>query len=43
MRRKRNEAFYDVAIIGDDEAIDAVEAAERYLKIVSADIRSRIP
>ena len=43
MRRKRNEAFYDVAIIGDDEAIDAVEAAEKYLKVVSADIHTRIP
>jgi len=43
MRRKRNEAFYDVAIISDDEAIDAVESAERYLKVVSADIHTRIP
>jgi uncharacterized protein (UPF0332 family) len=43
MRRKRNEAFYDVAIISGDEAIDAVEAAERYLKVVSADIRTRLP
>lgn len=43
MRRKRNEAFYDVAIISGDEAIDAVESAERYLKVVSADIHTRIP
>ncbi len=43
MRRKRNDAFYDVAIISGVEAIDAVEAAERYLKAVSADIRRRIP
>ena len=43
MRRKRNEAFYDVAIISGDEAIDAVEAAERYLKVVSVEIRTRIP
>jgi uncharacterized protein (UPF0332 family) len=42
MRRKRNDAFYDVAIIGGAEAIDAVEAAERYLKAVSADIHARI-
>ena len=43
MRRKRNDAFYDVAIISGVEAIDAVEAAERYLKAVSADIHARIP
>ena len=43
MRRKRNDAFYDVAIISGVEAIDAVEAAERYLKAVSAEIRTRIP
>ncbi len=43
MRRKRNDAFYDVAIISGVEASDAVEAAERYLKAVSADIRTRIP
>jgi uncharacterized protein (UPF0332 family) len=42
MRRKRNEAFYDVAIIGEDEAEDAVGAAEAYLKAVSADIDARI-
>lgn len=43
MRRKRNDAFYDVAIISGVEASDAVEAAEKYLKAVSADIRTRIP
>ena len=43
MRRKRNDAFYDVAIISGVEAIDAVEAAERYLKAVSTEIRTRIP
>jgi uncharacterized protein (UPF0332 family) len=43
MRRKRNDAFYDVAIISGTEAVDAVEAAESYLKAVSADIHSRIP
>ena len=42
MRRKRNEAFYDVAIIGKDEAIDAVEAADKYLEAVSAAIHARI-
>jgi hypothetical protein len=30
MRRKRNDAFYDVAIISDIEAEDAVKAAEDY-------------
>lgn len=43
MRRKRNDAFYDVAIISDVEAVDAVEAVERYLKVVGVDIQSRIP
>jgi uncharacterized protein (UPF0332 family) len=27
MRRKRNDAFYDIAIIGEEEAADAVETA----------------
>lgn len=43
MRRKRNDAFYDVAIISDVEAEDAVRAAEEYLKVVSTDIHARIP
>ena len=43
MRRKRNIAFYDIAIIGEEEAEDAVRAAEDYLKVVSADIQTRIP
>ncbi len=43
MRRKRNDAFYDVAIISSVEAVGAVEATERYLKVVGADIQSRIP
>jgi uncharacterized protein (UPF0332 family) len=43
MRRKRNDAFYDVAVISAAEAADAVEAAERYLKAVSADIQKRLP
>lgn len=43
MRRKRNDAFYDVAIIDAVEGEDAVKAAEQYLKVVEADIRTRIP
>lgn len=43
MRRKRNDAFYDLALISDVEAEDAVAAAEEYLKAVSADIQTRIP
>jgi len=43
MRRKRNIAFYDIAIIGEVEAEDAVRAAEDYIKAVSADIHIRIP
>jgi uncharacterized protein (UPF0332 family) len=43
MRRKRNEAFYDIALIGNEEAVDAVEAAERYVKVVASDIQKRVP
>jgi len=43
MRRKRNIAFYDIAIISEVEAEDAVRAAEDYIKVVAADIQSRIP
>jgi uncharacterized protein (UPF0332 family) len=43
MRRKRNDAFYDIALISDVEAQDAVKAAEEYLKAVDADIQSRLP
>jgi uncharacterized protein (UPF0332 family) len=43
MRRKRNDAFYDIAIIDAVEAEDAVEAAETYLNAVEADIRTRVP
>jgi uncharacterized protein (UPF0332 family) len=43
MRRKRNDAFYDIALISDVEAEDAVLAVEEYLKVVSADILARIP
>ena len=42
MRRKRNEAFYDIALIGDEEAEDAVVAAEEYLRIIAADIHKRV-
>lgn len=43
MRRKRNDAFYDIAIIGEVEAEEAVKAAEAYLPKVTADIRRRFP
>jgi len=43
MRRKRNEAFYDIAVIGDEEAEDAVAAAERFVQIVGVDIQMRFP
>jgi uncharacterized protein (UPF0332 family) len=42
MRRKRNDAFYDIALISDVEAEDAVAAAEMYLNVVAADILARI-
>lgn len=38
MRRKRNDAFYDVALITDSEAKEAVETAENYLALVSKHI-----
>jgi len=43
MRRKRNIAFYDISFISDVEAEDAVRSAEDYLKVVAADIQTRIP
>jgi uncharacterized protein (UPF0332 family) len=43
MRRKRNISFYDLAIISEVEAEDAVQAAEDYLKVIAADIQNRIP
>lgn len=43
MRRKRNDAFYDIAIISSVEAQDAVLAAEEYVQVVAADIGKRIP
>jgi uncharacterized protein (UPF0332 family) len=42
MRRKRNIAFYDIAFISEVEAEEAVRAAESYLKVVAADIQTRI-
>jgi len=43
MRRKRNDAFYDVTIISDAEAEQAVSTSERFLLIVEADIKKRVP
>lgn len=43
MRRKRNDAFYDIALISDTEAKEAVATAEEYLKIIAKDINARIP
>jgi uncharacterized protein (UPF0332 family) len=43
IRRKRNISFYDLAIISDVEAEGAVQAAEEYLKAITADIQTRIP
>jgi uncharacterized protein (UPF0332 family) len=43
MRRKRNIAFYDIAIISEVEAEDAVRVAEDYIKAVAIDIQTRIP
>lgn len=42
MRRKRNDAFYDIALVSDIEAQEAVTTAEQYLRVVSADIDSRL-
>jgi len=43
MRRKRNIAFYDIAVISEVEAEEAVKAAEAYLRVIAADIQIRIP
>jgi uncharacterized protein (UPF0332 family) len=43
MRRKRNDAFYDVAIISDTDAQEAVSTAEEFLRLVDTDIKKRIP
>jgi len=42
MRRKRNDSFYDIALITDAEAESAVRTAEEYLQAVGADIVTRI-
>lgn len=42
MRRKRNDAFYDVAVVSGTEAEEAVKTAEHYLRSVTADIQSRL-
>jgi len=42
MRRKRNDAFYDVTIISDTEAEEAVSTSEQFLLIAEADIKKRI-
>lgn len=43
MRRKRNNAFYDLALISDTEAEEAVKVSEDYLKLVSANLATRLP
>jgi uncharacterized protein (UPF0332 family) len=43
MRRKRNDAFYDIALVSDTEAQEAVAAAEAYLHLVEADLKLRVP
>jgi uncharacterized protein (UPF0332 family) len=43
MRRKRNDAFYDIALVSDTEAQEAVAAAEAYLRFVEADMKPRVP
>lgn len=42
MRRKRNDAFYDIAIVSDTEASDAVATAEAYLHAITIEIRKGI-
>ncbi|MGC1299330.1 MAG: hypothetical protein WA869_30260 [Alloacidobacterium sp.] len=42
MRRKRNDAFYDIALVTDTEAQEAVAAAEAYLGFVEADLKLRV-
>ena len=43
MRRKRNDAFYDVALVSDTEAQQAVSTCEEYLQAVKLDIEKRLP
>ena len=42
MRRKRNDAFYDVTIVSDTEATEAVATAEQYLQTVAVHIQTRL-
>jgi uncharacterized protein (UPF0332 family) len=42
MRRKRNDAFYDIALISDTEAQEAVSTSEEYLVILQTDIQKRL-
>jgi uncharacterized protein (UPF0332 family) len=43
MRRKRNDAFYDIALVTDTEAEEAVSAADDFLLVVETDIKKRTP
>ena len=42
MRRKRNDAFYDIALITDSEAREAVDTADEYLAFISEAITARL-
>jgi|GEM_PF-3812253 len=42
MHRKRNDAFYDVALTSATEAESAVDIAEKYFRLVSGDISFRL-
>lgn len=43
MRRKRNEALYDIAFISDTEAKEAVATAESFLRLLTEGIKARVP
>jgi uncharacterized protein (UPF0332 family) len=42
MRRKRNDAFYDIALITLTEAEEAVATAENYLRLIANHIAARL-
>lgn len=42
VRRKRIDAFYDIALVTDTEAQEAVAAAEAYLGFVEAALKLRV-
>lgn len=42
MRRKRNDAFYDVAMISATEAEQAVAAAEHLIQLITTDVEARL-